>query len=118
MNPQTRKNMGYERHYSNLWNRNVAYHRIYLKYRHEFQLPFDNYEVHHIDMDKHNNREENLAILTPKQHTDVHILIDEVRKIIGGSEDIQGNYRGTILSKKEYLLEICENALHEVLKIE
>ena len=102
----------YKKQNPNLWSRNVAYHRIYLKYGSEFPLPFDDYEVHHIDMNKQNNRVGNLAILTPEQHTDVHMLIDEMRKI----EDIRKNHRRTILSRKEYLLEICENALHEVLK--
>lgn len=69
---------GYERKHSNLWSRKIAYHKLYLKHRGDFPLPFGEYEVHHIDGDKTNNKLENLAILTPEQHIDIHLLVPKI----------------------------------------
>lgn len=65
---------------SNLWHRKIAYYKIYLKDRKKYPLPFSEYEIHHIDGDKDNNSIENLAILTPEEHIDVHLEIDKLLK--------------------------------------
>lgn len=73
---------GYKRvkGHSNLWHRKVAYHKIYLKNRDKYPLPFSKYEIHHIDGNKKNNKVDNLAIFTPEEHIDLHELINEEYK--------------------------------------
>jgi len=64
---------GYQRKgHSNLVHRQRAFHHIYLANRKKYPLPFEAYEIHHIDGDKTNNRMDNLAILTPEEHDDAH----------------------------------------------
>ena len=70
-----RDNHGYQREPSNLVHRHRAYHHIYLKNRKKYPLPFEAYEVHHIDGDKNNNRMDNLAVLTPEQHDKAHEIL-------------------------------------------
>lgn len=71
-----RDKRGYEREHSDAVHRHRAYHHIYLKDRKKYPLPFEAYEVHHIDGDKTNNKMENLAVLTPEEHDKAHELMD------------------------------------------
>ncbi|MBS3078917.1 HNH endonuclease [Candidatus Pacearchaeota archaeon] len=64
--------LGYKRKHSNAVHRHRAYHYIYLKDRKKYPLPFEAYEIHHIDGDKNNNRMDNLAVLTPEEHDKAH----------------------------------------------
>ncbi|PIN91630.1 hypothetical protein COU61_02070 [Candidatus Pacearchaeota archaeon CG10_big_fil_rev_8_21_14_0_10_35_13] len=68
---------GYDRNHTNSVHRHRAYHHIYLKNRKKYPLPFEAYEVHHIDGDKNNNRMDNLAILTPEQHDEAHRIMEK-----------------------------------------
>ncbi len=69
-----------ENNHSNAWHRKVAYHKIYLKNRKKYKLPFSKYEIHHIDGDKKNNLIGNLALLTTEEHIDLHQIIDKKGK--------------------------------------
>lgn len=68
---------------SNLVHRHRAYHHIYLKNRKKYPLPFEAYEVHHIDGDKKNNRMDNLAVLTPEEHDKAHEDMDFELAVFG-----------------------------------
>jgi len=72
-----RDQKGYRREHSNAVHRHRAYHHIYLKNRKKYPLPFEAYEVHHIDWDKNNNRMDNLAVLTPEEHDDEHESMED-----------------------------------------
>jgi hypothetical protein len=69
-----------ENNHSNAWHRKVAYHKIYLKNKKKYKLPFSKYEIHHIDGDKKNNLVENLALLTTEEHIDLHQIVDKKRR--------------------------------------
>jgi len=71
---------GYERNHTDSVHRHRAYHHIYLKDRKKYPLPFEAYEVHHIDGDKNNNRMDNLAVLTPEEHDKAHDTIKAERE--------------------------------------
>ena len=62
---------GYKR-YSNLVHRRKAYKEIYQKDPHSYSKPFSQYVVHHKDGNKKNNNVDNLAILTPEEHNEIH----------------------------------------------
>jgi len=69
-----------ENNHSNAWHRKVAYHKIYMKNRKKYKLPFSKYEIHQIDGDKKNNLVENLALLTTEEHIDLHQIVDKKRR--------------------------------------
>jgi len=64
---------GYER-YSTLIHRQKAYKQIYKKNKDKYTLPFSKYVVHHKDSNKKNNNINNLEILSPEEHDNVHGL--------------------------------------------
>ena len=77
-----------EENHSNLWHRKVAYHKIYLKNKEKYPFPFEKYEVHHIDGDKGNNLPENLALLSPEEHIDLHL--EKERKVQEEEREMEG----------------------------
>lgn len=88
---------GYTRQntHSNAWHRKVAYHKIYLKNRSKYKLPFSKYEVHHKDGNKSNNDPSNLQLLTPEQHIDMHLEMEkqrnkEINKILKAKKEKSG----------------------------
>lgn len=93
-----RDKRGYERtKNSNLWHRKVAYHKIYLKNRSKYPLPFSEYEVHHKDGDKTNNHPDNLEILSPEEHIDRHTEMIEKKRLQLSEKELEI----TRLQKKE-----------------
>lgn len=60
---------GYERQDGKLVHRVVAFHSLYNKF---YPLRFREYQVHHKDGNKLNNRASNLQILTREEHKEVH----------------------------------------------
>jgi len=69
---------GYYRFKSNgeLVHRWVARKMIYLPNRKQYPLPFFKYEIHHVNGNKRDNREDNLQILTQGQHETLHTCIE------------------------------------------
>lgn len=55
-----------------LIHREIAEKCMFLNNRGRFALPFDNYEVHHLDWDKQNNDLRNLRIITREEHIKIH----------------------------------------------
>jgi len=53
-------------------HRTRAFNKIYLKDRKKYPLKFTEYQVHHKDKDKLNNRLENLEILEKREHEKKH----------------------------------------------
>lgn len=53
-----------------LIHRDVAYHYLYDPNEYEFR--FSDYVIHHIDYNKLNNHPNNLMILTPDEHSEIH----------------------------------------------
>ncbi|MEK6932556.1 MAG: HNH endonuclease [Nanoarchaeota archaeon] len=49
-------------------HRTRAYYQIYLKNRKKYLLKFNEYQVHHKDKDKKNNRIENLELIEKRDH--------------------------------------------------
>lgn len=62
---------GYKRH-SNLVHREKAFEQIYNKNRTKYPKPFSEYVVHHKDGNKQNNNIDNLMLLTPEEHEEIH----------------------------------------------
>jgi len=71
---------GYIRH-SNLVSRGKAKEQIWEKNRDKYPLPFTEYVVHHKDGDKKNNKIENLQLMTPKEHNELHKAKMKTKKI-------------------------------------
>jgi hypothetical protein len=64
---------GYYRDQNNyLVHRTLAFRLLYLPNRHLYELPFNQYQVHHIDRNKQNNLPHNLLILTNNEHNFLH----------------------------------------------
>lgn len=62
-------------------HRTRAFHEIYLKDRKKYPLNFSEYQVHHKDKDKQNNRVENLELTPIREHElkhDIHRFEDPV----------------------------------------
>jgi hypothetical protein len=78
-----------ESNHSDLWHRKVAYHKIYLKDRKKYPLPFSKYEVHHRDGNKANNNPENLELLSPEEHIDKHLEMERLEKAGSGKDYIE-----------------------------
>ena len=55
-----------------LVHRWMAEKEIYGKDTVKDSLPFEEYQVHHVDKDKWNFRPENLKILMPREHEEIH----------------------------------------------
>ena len=76
---------GYDRkievEHSNLVHRAIAYKEIYLKNRSKYPLPFSEYDVHHEDGNKKNNKIKNLKIVTRKEHNELHKKIKKKTKM-------------------------------------
>ena len=66
-----------------LIHRQRAYSQIYLPNRYKYKLPWTEYEVHHRDGNKNNNRLSNLKVYTRSQHRRHHIIYGTF-KAIGG----------------------------------
>jgi hypothetical protein len=58
--------------HSNLKHRNIAFEEIYRKNRSAYPKRFREYQVHHINHDKRDNRIDNLALLTQEEHELAH----------------------------------------------
>ncbi len=65
---------GYYRYESNkgLVHRDIAYNYIYKNNRHEYPLKFRNYQVHHKNRNKLDNRVENLQLVIIREHEEIH----------------------------------------------
>jgi len=59
-----------------LVHRWVAYDMLYMPYSNLYSLPFREYDVHHKDGDKGNNRKSNLEILTREEHELAHNILE------------------------------------------
>lgn len=55
-----------------LVHRTLAYYQLYLPHRKKYPLGWKAYVVHHKDGNKHNNRLNNLEILTWNEHAEKH----------------------------------------------
>jgi len=68
---------GYKRYKDNgrLVHRETAYNQIYIKDIGKYPLRFREYDIHHIDGNKLNNKSKNLQILTREQHKQVHGIL-------------------------------------------
>jgi len=58
-----------------LVHRSKAYKKIYLKDRKKYSLEFKEYQVHHKDGNKQNNKIENLMLVTLSEHEKSHGVI-------------------------------------------
>jgi hypothetical protein len=58
-----------------LVHRTIAYKQIYLKNEEKYPLDFKDYQIHHKDQDKTNNRVENLELKERKAHEEEHKFI-------------------------------------------
>jgi len=58
-----------------LVHRSIAEKQIYEKDRKKYPLPFEEYQVHHVDKNKSNNKTENLQLLTKREHEELHCLV-------------------------------------------
>jgi hypothetical protein len=67
---------GYKRYINSdvLVHRHIAYKYIYLKNRSDYPLSFTSYQVHHDNMNKLDNRVDNLVLLTPDEHQKLHYV--------------------------------------------
>ena len=66
-------NNGYLRYRDNnrLVHRDIAYRYIYSADRKRYPLQFRDYQVHHKDNEKQNNRYDNLQLVTKLEHEDI-----------------------------------------------
>jgi hypothetical protein len=53
-------------------HRKIAYQKIYLRNRAKYPLPFERYDVHHINGNRQDNRPKNLELLTHEDHQMLH----------------------------------------------
>jgi hypothetical protein len=74
-------NSGYKQFKDGRYNRWVYTHRRAAENAMDGEI-WDGYEVHHRNGDKWDNRPENLAVLSRKDHRYVHHLIDEVHALM------------------------------------
>jgi|SRR3989344_8892947 len=60
-------------------HRTIAYKAIYLKEREKYPLEFKEYQVHHKDKNKENNRVENLELVHRAEHEKKHGIVRRER---------------------------------------
>lgn len=53
-------------------HRKIAYQKIYLKNRKQYPRPFEEYEVHHVNHNRNDNRPSNLRLLLRNEHQSFH----------------------------------------------
>jgi inner membrane protein involved in colicin E2 resistance len=56
-------------------SRTIAYKEIYLKNKKKYPLKFEDYQVHHIDKNKENNKVENLKLVERGEHEKEHGIV-------------------------------------------